>query len=62
MEEEFLSGKTAAFTLAITSRVVVKAKGKKQICDFFSSPEYLVDIPSHSCPLSSQYLYLAPWS
>jgi hypothetical protein len=36
MEEEFSSGKTATFTLAITSRVAVKAKGKRQIFYFKS--------------------------
>jgi hypothetical protein len=64
MEEEYSSGKTAAFTLAITTMLVVKAKGKRTNDLRFpiSSPIYLVDIHSYSCPLSSQYLYLAPWS
>ena len=42
MEEEFSSGKTAAFTLAITSRVVVKAKGKKTICDFLFQVRHIL--------------------
>jgi hypothetical protein len=31
MDEEFSSGKTATFALSITSRVAVKAKGKRRI-------------------------------
>ena len=41
MEEEFSSGKTATFTLAITSRVVVKAKGKRTICGFLFQVRYI---------------------